>query len=166
MCHRKHDFQKKKTIFIWIDKHILYNFLFPKKFKKLKSSQQAKILKDLFFSSSWCGTQQHFVFFLCHSGGILNVLYKWYSMKLKSSIFPSNKTLYFPSFGPFNTAFFIQLEEKNKTFWCLKIGQMVINNRCGSNLLTEAVSSEWPDKLKADLSTKALGIVGVDPLML
>jgi hypothetical protein len=43
---------------------------------------------------------------------------------------------------------------------------MVINNRCGSNLLTEAVSSEWPDKLKADLSTKALGIVGVDPLML
>ena len=52
MCHRKHDFQKKKTIFIWIDKHILYNFLFPKKIKKLKSSQQAKILKDLFFSSS------------------------------------------------------------------------------------------------------------------
>jgi hypothetical protein len=67
---------------------------------------------------------------------------------------------------PFNTAFFIQLEEKNKTFRCLKIGQMAINNRCGSNLLTEAVSSEWPDKLKADLSTKALGIVGVDPLML
>jgi hypothetical protein len=50
MCHRKHNFKKKKkTTFIWIDKYIFYNFQFPKKnLKNWKDLNKQKLSKTFF----------------------------------------------------------------------------------------------------------------------